>query len=917
MAQIVRWDSTNTEKDAYSLENKNIRKYVYKIDSLPDFSTTRYGYLGKEVDSRYSEILKKHLRMIRGFYSLGHEWGISLRFLKRDDSKEDNPRISVYLILRHNMDDRADDTNYDVLFRSFLPTSEYYFELVQSDETEDVEWAKEACEIFKTEAVVKGRTYKNFNVESQKFYVPFLWKAVEKNDLKKVCETLAIHQGRIVIDFTIVPTQIVDVELEWINENLRQIREAYNGGTLQDESGKVLKAAGESIHIAEIPSLKAPLDNFEQMLKSYPDRQVFMFSLRIFSETDVKSIGKAFLNSAVERNGHMFVYRTGFPLFEHLKESYKNNDISVKSGYLIRPMIAQRMIRLVSIEEVLCFFRFPIPTENYFPGFYLDTGLRCSYSKKKENENINLGVYLDEIKERSAFVNLQDFAKHGLIVGVPGSGKTTTMFSLLYQFWNKTEEKRVPFMVLEPAKTEYRALKTLKVFENDLLVFTLGDESISPFRFNIMEVPRGIKLENHISRLYACFIGALNPPMPVPLILEKAIRKTYSERGWYEDSVGGEEGLEMPTISDLYRNARKIASLSGYKGELESNIEASLLERLDSLRRGSKGKMLDTRCSVSLEELMQKPVVLELDSLNGEEKSLIMMILLNFVYEYCKVNRKSGNKLAHVLVVEEAHNLIGAQHTTGESYSGSQEKVIELFVSMLAEMRALGQGILIADQLPTAIAPQAVKQTNIKVLMRETSKDDREIIGNTMDLDENQMHMVVDFKAGHAFVYHEGENKVRLIRMINFKKNYSIEETITDAQLQGLMKLYEESHQEVYKPFKQCSQICSQCNRRVRSQAQNQVEELIEKKKEEYTKNNGPLRSEVIRQNKIQEIVEKDLPEAISQMDIPEDTEEIELRGCVYVHSLNLPTNRFDQDIDIEKIREGYLSYLSKKNKEG
>ena len=53
---------------------------------------------------------------------------------------------------------------------------------------------------------------------------------------------------------------------------------------------------------------------------------------------------------------------------------------------------------------------------------------------------------------------------------------------------------------------------------------------------------------------------------------------------------------------------------------------------------------------------------------------------------------------------------------------------------MLAEMRALGQGILIADQLPTAISAQAVKQTNVKVMMRITSKDDREEIGNSMDL---------------------------------------------------------------------------------------------------------------------------------------------------------------------------------------
>ena len=100
--------------------------------------------------------------------------------------------------------------------------------------------------------------------------------------------------------------------------------------------------------------------------------------------------------------------------------------------------------------------------------------------------------------------------------------------------------------------------------------------------------------------------------------------------------------------------------------------------------------MLDTKHSIPAEELMQRPVVLELDSLNGDEKALIMMFLLTYVFEYCKVNRKSGSPLKHMLLVEEAHNLIGA--SGGSEYRADpKSKTIELFVNMLAEMRALGR----------------------------------------------------------------------------------------------------------------------------------------------------------------------------------------------------------------------------------
>lgn len=151
------------------------------------------------------------------------------------------------------------------------------------------------------------------------------------------------------------------------------------------------------------------------------------------------------------------------------------------------------------------------------------------------------------------------------------------------------QNRKYPFIVLEPAKTEYRALKLLPALKDDLLVFTLGDESVSPFRFNPMEVLPGIKIENHISRLQACFVGAFNLFDPLPIFLEQAIRRTYLEKGWYDDSCGGEEGLETPTLTDLCRNAEYIVEHSGFDVKMKSDFKASLLERLNSLRRGSKG----------------------------------------------------------------------------------------------------------------------------------------------------------------------------------------------------------------------------------------------------------------------------------------------------------------------------------------
>jgi hypothetical protein len=227
-----------------------------------------------------------------------------------------------------------------------------------------------------------------------------------------------------------------------------------------------------------------------------------------------------------------------------------------------------------------------------------------------------------------------------------------------------------------------------------------------------------------------------------------------------------------------------------------------------------------------MEDLMGRPIILELDSLNGDEKSLMMMFLLSYVFEYCKVRRVSGSPLKHLLVVEEAHNLISSQGGD-TSHANPKEQTIELFVNMLAEMRALGQGILIADQLPTAIAPQAVKQTNVKLLMRVTARDDREEIGNTMDLNEDQMHQVVNFKTGHAYLYHEGEDRVRMIRMPNFKGDHEVEEPPSDAGIKSIMAGYELAHRELYLPYAECAQCCHTCNRRVRNQAESFIQRSV------------------------------------------------------------------------------------------
>lgn len=818
MPTIHSWNTVDKDGWLYQNSQRNFALLVFALDKLPDFSEPRFAYLSEKVDGRPANIIHKQVQTLRQLHSFGEMHAFSLRI------KKTGHHLTLYIICRISKNGeitKEEQINCADRIIAALP-HEYTFRQI-SQNTEDWKsaldpsWIQQGVEIFKPEEKFAANTLPYF------YSVP-LW-AAENNDMSLVCRTMLKSKINTVIEITLFPTNFIAKERSWVDTALTQLKNAQVGERVYSGStNKLLK------QFDPMPGLKAPVENYENLIKRYDNSRLFLSSIRVFGAGDPTDVVEALISGATKTKPQIMRFLPGSDEISSQKIGYANIDYlpeihtSFWDQNAERPFRAQRIHRLVDLEESSNFWRIPIPVSSGFPGFELDTGLGADLQGVTSSASITLGTYIDDPAKANSTAGFSkhQLTKHGLIVGVPGSGKTTALFNILHQLWYGDD--LTPFMVLEPAKTEFRALKNIERFKENMLVFTLGDERLSPFRFNPFEVLPGIPLESHISRLNACFIGAFDLFDPLPLLLDKAIRQTYASKGWYDESIGGEYGVETPTLSDLCRTAEQVISSSGYSDKLRDDFRASLLQRLNSLRRGSKGRMLDTKQSIPFETLMSRPTILELDALNEDEKALLMMFLLSSVYEYCKIKRKSGSPLKHVLVVEEAHNLIGATYTSSEHRANPKEQTINLFIKMLAEMRALGEGILIADQLPTAIAPQAVKQTNIKILMRLTAKDDREEIGNTMDLSESEMKNVVHFKTGYAYIYHEGLDRIRMVEMLNYKKENNIEEPPSDEELADYMQFYELENPHLFRPFAECLHVCDKCNRRVRSQAETFVD---------------------------------------------------------------------------------------------
>jgi hypothetical protein len=222
----------------------------------------------------------------------------------------------------------------------------------------------------------------------------------------------------------------------------------------------------------------------------------------------------------------------------------------------------------------------------------------------------------------------------------------------------------------------------------------------------------------------------------------------------------------FPKLHDLHEKIDEVVARKRYDRRLEMDISAALRARIGSLLLGSKGAMLDTSVSLPVEELMGTNVVLEMSSMgNDDEKSLVMALVISALGEHVKT-RALGGRLRHVLIIEEAHRLL---RNTGPAdnpeIANIRGAAVEQFSNMLAEMRAFGQGIIIADQLPAKMHPDVVKNTNLKMVHQLCAADDRQMVGDTMTLDKRQQDELARLEPnkGQGVVYQQNWEQAYMI----------------------------------------------------------------------------------------------------------------------------------------------------------
>jgi hypothetical protein len=412
-------------------------------------------------------------------------------------------------------------------------------------------------------------------------------------------------------------------------------------------------------------------------------------------------------------------------------------------------------------------------------------------------------------------LDMSDLTRHVFVTGITGSGKTNTCFALLIE----ANKRSIPFLVIEPAKGEYRRLMSgpgmgAKNGIEGLRVYTLGDEMVSPFRINPFQFVPGMNLITHLDNLKAIFSASFPMYAAMPYLLEEAIVRVYEDRGWnltssrnsYCDMEAIVESwrsgqpdyryaVHLPTLTDLMVKIDEVVTSKGYSEEVMKNYAAALKARLNSLLLGSKGAMLNTQRGIPYEDLFGHPTVLELRSMgDDDEKCFLMALLLTQLYEYQEQQalNKPVRGLRHLTVLEEAHRLLAqTSHAGSPETANPRGKAVESFANMLAEIREYGEGFLVVDQTPAKLIPDVVKNTSSKILHRLAARDDREVMGDAMSMTDQQKLMPPALGVGEAILHTQDENKPILVKIANSKAG---RQPASDGDIRAAMTDVRASH---------------------------------------------------------------------------------------------------------------------------
>lgn len=745
----------------------------YEVKRIPDLTLSKYSALD---EGGVEGVLKKHEAFLRQIHRKGLLNKEIIRWIyEYNPSAPKGQRMKIII--------KFDGKNASDYMQSFIGSSPLapYFDLVQvfpeeelppltgKETPKDLEKRKAKTltlnqELYRYQASLlkKEKFARPDNPEMADFYSVNKWEMNEDARLfglftmmKKMAENSKKEdksQWRCLYCVDVVPMDYADAiespsMLGPIMAGLRRML-----------SLRVEKTSA-STSFQKDESADYTLERYKDLVKTIAGTPHFNVNIKAYAQNSdyANMLLDAAASEALSEGSYDVVVETGM---------FNVNEIINKNLRLLCNTRAPKELRfwptLFFLKELVPFTTLPT----------LYSGESIEMPKETAPSYDDSGLYLGkDTDDYNVYFPLKNLPKHAFLAGVPGSGKTNSMLHLVTTLYSKFD---IPFLILEPAKQEYRALVN-KPEMRGTTVFSPSSGTKFLLHINPFQFPLKMSLAEHIRNVINVFEGSFSMDPPMPFLLDRAIERVYREKGWLPYMIN-QGTLPYPTMGELYDTLEQILKETDYEGEIKGNLKSVLQVRIGSLLSREMGDVFNVaESTMAPEEWLTRPVVIELEAMGSGPANFLTLMLSTLIRETLKVNplkRKDGSKKPrHVIFFEEAHNLIGpkAEKEAGEN-ANPKIAATAFVVKMLAEVRALNEAIIIADQLPTAMAPEVIKNTSLKLGHRMTSQDDRQLLGSTMSADEVQLERMATFTTGRTLCIYEGLLKPFELQMEQWSK---------------------------------------------------------------------------------------------------------------------------------------------------
>ena len=325
------------------------------------------------------------------------------------------------------------------------------------------------------------------------------------------------------------------------------------------------------------------------------------------------------------------------------------------------------------------------------------------------------------------FLRPEDLIKQVGIFAVTGEGKTNLAFLLALQLL----KSKTPFLVID-WKRSWRNLLSLqdKLPElKDVQVYTVGRD-IAPFLWNPFRSPPKANSQLWISTIAEVLEKSHMSGPGVAYYFNRIYSRLFSR---FKD-----ENFCPNFIDGL----REIEAMKAYERELRWKQTA--LRIFHSFTLGPASKVFNQRNPLKLENLLDKPVILELDlEMPKPLRIFFTELILRWIHLY-RLSQGETDNLRHVLFLEEVHNLFPKTRIEKEA-SNSLENVYR-------EIRAFGQGIISITQHPSILPIYLLGNCHTQIYLGLQYEDDIKTARKALFLDWKEEAYTNMLKVGECII---------------------------------------------------------------------------------------------------------------------------------------------------------------------